>query len=43
MPVTTKKAIDKVQQCFNQEYKKPVKKHYRKDNRAGKNSKKIFM
>lgn len=29
--VDTQKAIEKVQQCFNQEYKKPVKKHYRKE------------
>ncbi len=29
--IDTQKAIAKIEQCFNQEYKKPVKKHFRKE------------
>ncbi len=29
--VNTEKAIDKIQQCFNQEYKKPVKKRFKQE------------
>ena len=39
--VDTQKAINKIQQCFNQEYKKPVKKRFKKENQIQVQKRKI--
>ena len=39
--VDTRKAINKIQQCFNQEYKKPVKKRFKKENQIQVQKRKI--
>ena len=39
--VDAEKAVTKIQQCFNQEYKKPVKKHFKKEHQLQTQKKKI--
>lgn len=39
--VDTQKAVEKVQQCFNQEYKKPVKKSFKKEGQIQSQKRKI--
>ena len=39
--IDTQKAINKIQQCFNQEYKKPVKKRFKKENQIQVQKRKI--